>query len=194
MNYLLLDHPLREEITRDVAASELLILAVCCLMKMLKSARDTLKSPIGEVEPCTIYIVPFIELLLMDPVAVYFCDGPSNLITLSKKLTNHLGAKQRTREAKVQEDLDKLYLFCTDLIRITVFSKDAIDFYNMATYYIILYLTTLLYDALYVMAMLIYRFHLNRFTPSSPVSIHPMVFEQIELYLLKKWNQADTKF
>ncbi|PKY59309.1 hypothetical protein RhiirA4_295229, partial [Rhizophagus irregularis] len=53
-----------------------------------------------------------------------------------------------------------LCLLCTDLIRIAVFNKDAIDFYNMKCMlrfqvieqHITFYLTTLLYDALYVMA------------------------------------------
>ncbi|CAG8802420.1 21743_t:CDS:1, partial [Dentiscutata erythropus] len=34
-------------------------------------------------------------------------------------------------EAKVQEKINNLYLLCTNLIRIAIFNKDAIDFYNM---------------------------------------------------------------
>ncbi|CAG8586002.1 13560_t:CDS:2, partial [Racocetra fulgida] len=62
-------------------------------------------------------------------------------------------------EAKVQEEANNLYLLCTDLMRIAVFNKDAIDYYNMncvlgfqvVGQHITFYLTTLLYDALYVM-------------------------------------------
>ena len=34
-------------------------------------------------------------------------------------------------EAKVQEEVNNLYLLCTDLIWIVVFNKDAIDYHNM---------------------------------------------------------------
>ncbi|CAI2195140.1 4166_t:CDS:2, partial [Funneliformis geosporum] len=67
-------------------------------------------------------------------------------------------------EAKIQQEVNNLYLLCTDLIRVAVFNKDAIDFYNMnyvlgfqvVEHHITFYLTTLLCDALYVIVEVSY--------------------------------------
>ncbi|CAG8515579.1 10438_t:CDS:2 [Paraglomus occultum] len=69
------------------------------------------------------------------------------------------GSSRGHGEAKVQEEVDNLYSLCTDLIWIAVFNKDAIDFYNkdcmlgfqVIGSHITFYLSTLLYDSLYVM-------------------------------------------
>ncbi|CAG8708995.1 10340_t:CDS:10, partial [Funneliformis mosseae] len=114
----------RNEIDRDKAVSELQILAVDrsygerAILKVIRNiiervSRITLKSPIGEVELYTTYI---------DPILCPLFSNPNHAI---------LGLNKGHSEAKVQEEANNLYLFCTDLIRIAVFNKNAIDFYNM---------------------------------------------------------------
>ncbi|RUS12893.1 hypothetical protein BC938DRAFT_478321, partial [Jimgerdemannia flammicorona] len=69
------------------------------------------------------------------------------------------GSSRGHGEAKVQEEMNNLYNLCADLVRVAIFNKDAIDFYNMhcmlgfqvVGQHISFYLTTLLYDGLYVM-------------------------------------------
>ncbi|CAG8618245.1 6558_t:CDS:10, partial [Diversispora eburnea] len=173
----------REEITRDNAVSELQILAVsrsyeeCAILKAIRNIvpRTTLKSSIGEVELCTTYIDPILCPLFMDPDRGIFLRW-SNKETAESKARKPIGrAKQPDAiineidqlswslskghgEAKVQDEANNLYLLCTDLIRVSVFNKDAIDFYNMncmlgfqvVGHHISFYLTTLLCDALYV--------------------------------------------
>ncbi|CAG8542975.1 991_t:CDS:10, partial [Dentiscutata heterogama] len=177
----------RGEITRDNAVSELQILAVgraygeCAILKSIRNIiervpRATLKSPIGELELCTTYIDPILSQLFMDPDRDVFLRW-SNKEAMESKVRKPIGrAKQPDAiineinqlswglskghgEAKVQEEMNNLYLLCTDLIRIAIFNKDAIDFYNMncmlgfqvVGHHITFYLTTLLCDALYVM-------------------------------------------
>lgn len=41
------------------------------------------------------------------------------------------GSSRGHGEAKVQEEASNLYNLCADLIRVAVFNKDGIDFYNM---------------------------------------------------------------
>ncbi|CAG8636297.1 9868_t:CDS:10 [Ambispora gerdemannii] len=91
--------------------------------------RVTLKSSVGEIELCTTYIDPVLAPVFADP------------------------------DRGVQEEMNNLYSLCADLIRVAVFNKDAIDFYNkncvlgfqVVGRHITFYLTTLLYDGLYVM-------------------------------------------
>ncbi|RIB03195.1 hypothetical protein C2G38_1929899, partial [Gigaspora rosea] len=139
--------------------------------------RFTLKSPVGEVELCTTYIDTILSPLFADPDRGIFLRW-SNKEAVESKARKPVGrAKQPDAiinkidqlswslskghgEAKVQEEMNNLYLLCTDLIRISIFNKDAIDFYNMncmlgfqvVGHHITFYLTTLLCDALYVMA------------------------------------------
>ncbi|CAI2192833.1 15230_t:CDS:10, partial [Funneliformis geosporum] len=177
----------RNEIDRDKAVSELQILAVDrsygerAILKAIRNIiervpRTTLKSPIGEVELCTTYIDPILCPLFSNPDCGIFLRW-SNKQAEESKARKQIGrAKQPDAiineidqlswglskghgEAKVQEEANNLYLLCTDLIRIAVFNKDAIDFYNMncmlgfqvVGQHITFYLTTLLCDALYVM-------------------------------------------
>ncbi|RIA81814.1 hypothetical protein C1645_836340 [Glomus cerebriforme] len=168
----------RDEIAGDKVVSELQILAVDrsyeerAILKVIRNIikivpRVTLKS-IGEVELCTTYIDPILCPPFIDPDRGVFLRW-SNKQAEESKARKQIGrAKQPDAiineidqlswglskghgEAKVQEEVNNLYLLCTDLIRIAVFNKDAIDFYNMNWLHITFYLTTLLCDALYVM-------------------------------------------
>ncbi|RUS17689.1 hypothetical protein BC938DRAFT_476182 [Jimgerdemannia flammicorona] len=71
-------HLQREEITRDIAVSELQSLMTgrayeeCAILKAIKNIiervpRATLKSPVGEVELCTTYIDPVLSPIIADP-------------------------------------------------------------------------------------------------------------------------------
>ncbi|KAF0427121.1 hypothetical protein F8M41_006108 [Gigaspora margarita] len=177
----------RKEITRDDAISELPILAVGrsygerAILKAVRNIiesvpRVTLKSPVGEVELCTSYIDTILCPIFSDPDSDVLLRWSNKQVEESKarKYTgrakqpdviineiNQLswGLSKGHGEAKVQEEENNLYLLCTDLIRVAVFNKDAIDFYNMncilgfqvVGQHITFYLTTLLCDALYVM-------------------------------------------
>ncbi|CAG8797931.1 16607_t:CDS:2, partial [Cetraspora pellucida] len=168
-----------EEITRDNAVSELQILLIgrsfgeCAVLKAIRNIiervpRATLKSPIGEMELCTTYIDPILSPLFMDPDRGIFLLWSNKEVAESKArkpigrakqpdaIINKIdqlswGLSKGCNKAKVQEESNNLYLLCTDLIRVAVFNKDAIDFYNMNWHHITFYLTTLLCDALYVM-------------------------------------------
>ncbi|CAG8695801.1 26804_t:CDS:10 [Dentiscutata erythropus] len=177
----------RKEITRDDAVSELQILTVgrsCGERAILRAIRNiiervprlTLKGPVGEVELCITYIDTILSPLFTDPDRGIFLRWSNKEVVESKARKPVGRAKQPDAiikeidqlswslskghgEAKVQEEMNNLYLLCTDLIRIAVFNKDAIDFYNMncmlgfqvVGHHITFYLTTLLCDALYVM-------------------------------------------
>ncbi|RGB24887.1 hypothetical protein C1646_632597, partial [Rhizophagus diaphanus] len=129
------------------------------------------KSSVGEVELCTTYIDPILCTLFMDPDRGVFLRWQSKSrkkkgrakqpdATISEINQLSWGSSRGHGEAKVQKEKNNLCLLCTDLIRIAVYNKDAIDFYNMKCMlgfqvvgqHITFYLTTLLYDALYVMA------------------------------------------
>ncbi|KAF0525699.1 c2h2-type zinc finger transcription factor [Gigaspora margarita] len=156
-----------KKITRDDAVSELQILIVersygeRAILKAIRnmSNKETVESkarkPVGRAK---------------QPDAII-----NEIDQLSWSLSKGHG------EAKIQEEMNNLYLLCTDLFRIVIFNKDAIDFYKMTCmlefqvvgefptvpfffrshiteqlfcipgHHITFYLTTLLCDALYVM-------------------------------------------
>ncbi|RIA90625.1 hypothetical protein C1645_683196, partial [Glomus cerebriforme] len=99
--------------------------------------RTTLKDPIGEVELCTTYIDPIVCPLFSDPdreeskarKQIGRAKQPDAIINEIDQLS--WGLSKGHGEAKVQEEVNNLYLLCTDLIRVAEFNKDAIDFYNM---------------------------------------------------------------
>ncbi|CAG8653764.1 27663_t:CDS:10 [Gigaspora margarita] len=155
----------RKEITRDDAVSELQILTVgrsCGERAILRAIRNiiervprlTLKGPVGEEYYRS--NKEAVESKARKPVGR--AKQPDAIINEIDQLSWSLSKGHG--EAKVQEEMNNLYLLCTDLIRIAVFNKDAIDFYNMncmlgfqvVGHHITFYLTTLLCDALYVMA------------------------------------------
>ncbi|CAG8570283.1 11713_t:CDS:10, partial [Scutellospora calospora] len=129
-----------KEITRDDAVSELQILTVGHSYgerAILKAIRNIIKR------------VP--RLALKSPVGeVELCTTYIDTI-LSLLFSD---------PDRIQEEMNNFYLLCTDLIRIAIFNKDAINFYNMNCMlgfqvvgrHITFYLTTLLCDVLYVMA------------------------------------------
>ncbi|CAG8506037.1 2654_t:CDS:2, partial [Acaulospora colombiana] len=175
----------RKEITRDDAVSELQILAVGrsygerAILKAIRNIiesvpRVTLKSPVGEVELCTSYIDTILCPIFSDPDSGGYRANKQAEESKARKYTSRAkqpdaiineinqlswGLSKGHGEAKVQEEENNLYLLCTDLIRVAVFNKDAIDFYNMncmlgfqvVGQHITFYLTTLLCDVLYVM-------------------------------------------
>jgi hypothetical protein len=138
--------------------------------------RISLKSPVGEVELCTNYIDPVLSPIFEDPDCGVFLRWSNKEAPESKqrKLTGRAkqpdavicdidqlswGSSLGHGEAKIEEEKTNIYSLCADLIRVAVFNKDAIDAYNrncvigfqVVGQHITFYLTTLLYDGLYVM-------------------------------------------
>ncbi|KAG9298147.1 hypothetical protein G9A89_002584 [Geosiphon pyriformis] len=182
----------REEITRKNAVLKLQMLATdcaygeCAILQAIENIIQrvptiTLKSPIGEVELCTAYIDPVLSPIFGDPDRGVFLRWSNKEAPESKNRKSTGRAKQPDAiisdinqlswgssrghgEVKAQEEINNLYSLCTDLVRVAVLNKDAIDFFNMNCIlgfqvvgksligqHITFYLTTLLYDGMYVM-------------------------------------------
>ncbi|RUS31904.1 hypothetical protein BC938DRAFT_476785 [Jimgerdemannia flammicorona] len=192
------------KVTRDIAVAELQTLIIgrsygeISILKAIKNIiervpRTTLKGPVGEVELCTTYIDPVLSPVVADPDRDVFLRWSNKEAPESKarKLTSRArqpdaiinnidqlswGPSRGHGEAKVQEEANNLYNLCADLIRVAVFNKDGIDFYNVQCMlgfqvvgqHISFYLTTLLYDGLYVMTEIGHQCHSNSFLLSSP--------------------------
>ncbi|CAG8444262.1 3607_t:CDS:10 [Ambispora leptoticha] len=179
-------HLQREEIVRDTAVSELQTLTVgrayeerAVIKTVMKIVpRVTLKSSVGEIELCTTYIDPVLGPVFADPDrGVFLRSNKEAPESKNRKLTGRSKqpdaflklrnggshwihpirySPQGYGEAKVQEEMDNLYSLCTDLVRVAVFNKDAIDFYNKNCMLgfqggISHFTSPLLYDGLYVM-------------------------------------------
>ncbi|RUO95593.1 hypothetical protein BC936DRAFT_143667, partial [Jimgerdemannia flammicorona] len=130
-------HLQREEITRDIAVSELQSLMTgrayeeCAILKAIKNIiervpRATLKSPVGEVELCTTYIDPVLSPIIADPERGVFlrCSTGQHIsFYLTTLLYDGLYVMTEIGHLNMPVSLEQLPAFLTSLDTLLIVSN-----------------------------------------------------------------------